>query len=305
MKTMKTALLLTAIILAMTANVAFAEMPAPGKQVTQTIELPAMTTKRPPMPTQEELDANTAREAARLNALPPAQRIVEIRERELRRFEEIQNAKPLSETEKQTLSYWLFLPNSYVAKTEKKYPLLLFLHGIGESGSDIEKVKAHGPPKLLSDPDKAKDWQFITVSPQCPDDYDWSPLQLALLLDELEKKYEVDKDRIYVTGMSMGGRGAWGLLYHSPDRFAAGVPIASSFHIAAADRFVNLPLWIFYGEKDIAVNNVKREVEAIKSAGGKQVQLTVHPDVGHDAWTITYDDPVVYRWLLQQIRKNN
>jgi predicted peptidase len=143
------------------------------------------------------------------------------------------------------------------------------------------------------------------VSPQCPDGYSWSPLQLALLIDELEKKYEVDKDRIYVTGLSMGGMGTWSLLHQFPERFAAGVPICGGIDPFAADRLVNIPLWVFHGAKDTAVPLARSTdvVDAIKTLGGKLVHLTIYPDLEHDSWTITYDNPEVYRWLLEQRRK--
>jgi poly(3-hydroxybutyrate) depolymerase len=296
---MRTSLLLAAVILLAIATVSLAETLMPGQQVVQTIELPANTVKRPRL-TDEERDA----EKARRDALTPEQRNAEDKERRIQSFEAMRNPAALSETETQTLSYWLFLPSGYEAKTEKKYPLMLFLHGAGERGDDIEKVKIHGPPKLLADPDKVKDWQFITASPQCPDDYGWSPLQLALLLDDLEKKYEIDKDRIYVTGLSMGGYGTWGLLYQFPDRFAAAVPICGGFDPAGADRFTNIPLWVFHGARDRAVPFAMSTdvVEGIKYHGGKNVRFTGYPDLEHDSWTITYENPDVYRWLLEHNR---
>ena len=288
------------VVMTCTADLSYSAVPIPGKQVAQTIELPANTSF---LPTKEEIEADTAR----LNALPSAQRNDEIKDRQRRQFEEMRNPKPLSETEMQTLGYWLFLPNDYETGTTKPeagktYPLLLFLHGIGESGSDIDKVKAHGPPKLLDDSTRAKDWQFITVSPQCPDKVRWSPFQLGLLLDELEKQYAIDKNRIYVTGLSLGGYGTWGLLYQFPERFAAGVPICGGFDPAAAERFIDIPLWVFHGGKDPSVSMSTNMVKAIQTAGGERVELTIYPDLGHDVWTITYDNPELYQWLLKQSR---
>ena len=287
------------IVLMLTAHVSYSETPAPGKQAVQTIELPANTVIRP-----RQTEAERAAEKTRRDALTQEQRDAEDQERRLRSFAEMKNPKPLSDTEKQTLNYWLFLPNDYAVESGKKFPLLLFLHGSGERGSDIEKVKIHGPPKLLAESDKAKDWQFITVSPQCPDNQSWSPLQLTLLLDELEKQYAIDKDRIYVTGLSMGGFGTWGMLYHFPDRFAAGVPICGGFDPTAVERFVNIPLWVFHGAKDNAVKVTMSTdlVEAIQTAGGKNVQLTVYPELEHDSWTVSYDNPELYRWLSKQSR---
>lgn len=275
------------------------EEPAPGKQVAQVMELPAATAdnRRPRLSEVER-----AAEGTRRNALTQEQRDAEDKERRMERFTQMRNPKPLSETETQTISYLLYLPKDYDAKNSEKYPLLLFLHGSGERGIDINKVKVHGPPKLLTDPEKAKDWPFITVSPQCPEGYSWSPLQLAKLLDEVEKKYAVDKNRIYVTGLSMGGFGTWGLLYNFPQRFAAGVPICGGFDPAAAEKFVDVPIWVFHGAQDTAVK-VEWSIDvvnAIKEKGGKQIELTVYPELGHDSWTETYENPELYRWLLKQ-----
>ena len=279
--------------LGFSVSFSFSAPPAPGKQVAQAIDLPANTSF---LPTKAEIDAATAQ----LNSLPQAARNAEVKERQRLQFEAMRNPQPLSESETQTLGYWLFLPKDYTAGTGKTYPLLLFLHGLGESGNDIDKVKTHGPPKLLDNPTHANDWQFITVSPQCPEKVHWSPFQLGLLLDELEKHYAIDKNRIYVTGMSLGGSGTWGLLYQFPERFAAGAPLCGGFDPAAAERFVDIPLWVFHGGKDISVSMSTNMVTAIQTAGGKRVQLTVYPDLGHDVWTITYDKPELYQWLLKQ-----
>lgn len=288
---------LMAATMVLAANVSYAEEPAPGKQVAQTMELPANTVVRPRM-TEEERNV----EKARRDALTQQQREAEDRERRFKSFEEMKNPKPLSETETQTISYLLFLPDDYDADNGKQWPLVLFLHGSGERGEDINKVKVHGPPKLLDDPEKAKNCSFITVSPQCPADQSWSPLQLGRMLDELETMYAVDKDRIYVTGLSMGGFGTWGLLYQFPDRFAAGAPICGGFDPAAAERFVDIPLWVFHGAKDGAVKLEMSTdmVDAIQAKGGVRVQLTVYPDLEHDSWTITYDSPWFYDWMLKQ-----
>jgi predicted peptidase len=253
---------------------------------------------RQPRQTEEQRAAETARR----NALTQAERDTEDKERRLRSFESVKNPPPFLADQTQTMNYWLFLPSDYKPNMPKKYPLLLFLHGSGERGNDIEKVKIHGPPKLLADPEKAKDWQFITVSPQCPDGYSWSPKQLKILLDQLEKQYKVDKNRIYVTGLSMGGFGTWGLLYNYPNYFAAGVPICGGFDPAEAKRYINTPLWVFHGAKDgtVRVTMSTDMVDAIQAAGGKRVKLTVYPDLEHDSWTVTYDNPELYQWLLQQ-----
>ena len=290
---------LAAIALAISAEILYSDDPEPGKQVAQTIEIPKQATSAPrPRLTDEEQNA----ERIRRDALTQEQRDAENRDRRMRSVDDTKAASPLSDAETQTFSYLLFLPNDYDAKSDKKWPLLLFLHGAGERGSNIEKVKVHGPPKLVSNADKAKDWPFITVSPQTPDNGSWSPQQLGKLLDEIEAKYAVDKSRVYVTGLSMGGFGTWSLLNQFPDRFAAGVPICGGFTPAAAENLINTPIWVFHGAKDstVRVNLSTEMVDAIKEKGGKKVKITIYPDLGHDSWTVTYDNQDLYKWLLEQ-----
>jgi predicted peptidase len=197
------------------------------------------------------------------------------------------------------LNYLLYLPKGY-EKGDKEWPLLLFLHGGGETGTDIEKVKKHGPPKLI---EAGKDLPFIVVSPQAHR-FGWDPQALNALLDELTAKYKVDKDRVYVTGLSMGGMGTWALAASRPDRFAAIVPICGGGNPADAKKIKDLPIRIFQGGKDPIVRPETAEamLKALKDAGAKDVELKVYPDAGHDSWTETYDDPKVFEWLLKQKR---
>src|SRR3954469_24984435 len=120
------------------------------------------------------------------------------------------------------LNYLLFLPEGYSNDSDKKWPLMLFLHGAGERGSDVNKVKVHGPPRIV---EKRKDFPFIVVSPQCPADSWWRTFELNALLDEIQSQYKVDPDRVYLTGLSMGGFGTWELATQYPQRFAAIAPI--------------------------------------------------------------------------------
>lgn len=205
-------------------------------------------------------------------------------------------------TVKVKLNYLLYLPPEY-GKSDKAWPLLLFLHGAGESGEDLEMVKKHGPPKIV----ESKDLPFIVVSPQSPTfPRGWNPEALSALLDEIESKYKVDKDRIYLTGLSMGGFGSWSLAAAHPERFAAVVPICGGGDPAMAKKIKDLPIWVFHGGKDRVVPLKRSEdmVNALKEAGAKKVKFTVYPDAGHDSWTETYNNPELYEWLLKQKRKS-
>ena len=142
------------------------------------------------------------------------------------------------------MDYLLYLPPNYEAK--KKWPLMLFLHGGGERGSNLDLVKRHGPPKLIS---KGKEFPFIVISPQCPKDRDWEPLELTVLLDDAISKLKVDTDRIFLTGMSTGGFGTWQLAAYAPDRFAAIVPICGGGDTMWAKRIAHVSVWVFHGAK--------------------------------------------------------
>ncbi len=196
------------------------------------------------------------------------------------------------------MDYLLYLPKEY--ESQDAWPLMLFLHGAGERGDNLELVKKHGPPKRIAG---GEDFPFLVVSPQCAPGRHWQPVELAALLDEVCEKHRVDEDRIYVTGLSMGGFGTWALASYQPERLAAIVPICGGGERHWVRNFVHLPVWVFHGAKDTAVPLARSEqmVEALKAAGGN-VKFTVYPDASHDSWTETYNNPELYAWLLQQRR---
>jgi predicted peptidase len=201
-----------------------------------------------------------------------------------------------------SLKYLLYLPKGYGGKKDQKWPLMLFLHGAGERGDDTNLVKKHGPPKLI---DQGKEFPFIIVSPQCPLN-SWWPEQvdaLTALLDEVQAKYAVDPDRVYLTGLSMGGFGSWTLATRYPKRFAAVAPICGGGDRYLASRLRDVPVWAFHGGKDpvVPVQASKDMVEALKKAGG-DVQLTIYPEAQHDSWTETYNNPKLYEWFLSHRR---
>ncbi len=201
----------------------------------------------------------------------------------------------------QTLSYnyWLYLPPGYSEK--ESWPLVLFLHGAGERGSDLNRVKIHGPAKLAAG---GRDFPFILVAPQCPDEAWWDHATLTALLDEVGDRYAVDRRRVYLTGLSMGGYGTWDLATRQPERFAAIAPICGGgVAYLAARRLKEVPTWVFHGAKDqvVPISESERMVEALKGAGAN-VRFTVYPEAGHDSWTETYNNPEFYEWLLSHRR---
>jgi len=195
--------------------------------------------------------------------------------------------------------YLVYLPSDY--RTKKQWPLMLFLHGVGERGHDLNLVKKHGPPKLI---DQGKEFPFIVVSPQCPDDQWWDMEMLKVLTDKIIADYAVDPDRVYLTGLSMGGYGTWALAATYPDRFAAIAPVCGGGEPKTVRAFTHIPAWVFHGDADniVGVEESRRMVEALKAEGG-DVKFTVYPGVGHDAWTETYNNPELYEWLLKQKRQ--
>jgi len=198
------------------------------------------------------------------------------------------------------INYLLYLPKDYELKD--KFPLLLFLHGAGERGNDLQLVKKHGPPKLI---EEGKEFPFIVVSPQCPLNKRWNTEDLIALLDYLIENYKVDKNKIYVTGLSMGGNGTWRLAAEIPDRLAAIIPICGWGDPFAVCMMGKLPVWAFHGAKDqvVPLSASEELVERLKSCGG-DVKFTVYPEANHDSWTETYNNPEIYEWLLNQSLEN-
>jgi len=190
----------------------------------------------------------------------------------------------------------LYLPDDY-NKNKDKYPLLLFLHGSGERGDWLELVKKNGPPMLI---EYGKDFPFIVLSPQCPEDQEeWQVDVLDMLLDEMVRRYRVNEDCIFVTGLSMGGTGTWQLAYAYPDRFAAIVPICGYADPTQAEKIKDLPVWVFHGAKDDVVppeQSIKM-VEALKALGSP-VKFTLFPEANHDSWTDAYNSQELWDWML-------
>jgi predicted peptidase len=194
--------------------------------------------------------------------------------------------------------YHLFLPSDY--SPGEYYPLLLFLHGAGERGTDLRMVKHHGLDNMLQ---SMNPFPFIVISPQVPDGEWWDSEALHALIEHAVQQYNIDAERVYVTGLSMGGAGTWDLISRYPDTFAAAIPICGWGNRLMVYRAHNVPVWTFHGDADTVIppERTVEMVEALEQAGGKVV-LTVYPDTGHDSWTRTYRNPEIYRWLLSHKR---
>lgn len=200
---------------------------------------------------------------------------------------------------KVSLPYLTYLPPDYDGK--KEFPLLVFLHGAGERGDDLSLVARHGPFKHAA---AGEDSPFVMVGPQCPQGRYWGNYLETLndFLDEILETYRIDRNRVYLTGLSMGGTGTWHWLLANPERFAAAAPVCGTGVCWFAEKVVHTPLWVFHGALDdvVPVEESLNMVRRIRQQGG-QPKLTVYPDVGHGAWEYAYSRELT-DWLAAQHR---
>jgi len=203
------------------------------------------------------------------------------------------------------LNYLLYLPKGYGTDPNKKWPLILFLHGGGEVGNDLqdlERVKKNAIPKNL---EQGADLPFIVVSPQLPTYGLWESQldHLNGLLDEVIANYAVDVNRIYLTGLSRGGSGTWTMAIKYPQRFASIAPIASYGDPTKVCVLTNVPVWAFHniGDSMAPIQSAEQMVNALRGCGG-DVQFTVYQSNEHDSWTQAYANPDLYKWFLSHSR---
>jgi predicted peptidase len=218
------------------------------------------------------------------------------------------------------LKYRLIKPVDY--KFGKKYSLILFLHGAGERGDDNAATLRHGAKDLANPQTRAKYPAYVVI-PQCPtgkkwSEVDWSkesselpqdpsdPMQsIKELIDDMVENAGVDRNRIYITGLSMGGYGTWDAIARYPGFFAAAAPICGGGDPKTVGKFKSLPIWCFHGAKDPVVKVVRsREmIEALQKVGSN-VKYTEYPDAQHDSWTQTYSNPELLDWMFAQRRES-
>ena len=203
-------------------------------------------------------------------------------------------------SDKQTLPYLFYLPGEYSSTSNKKWPVILFLHGRGESRGPLGIVAKWGPPRMAKRGDSLP---YILISPQCPAASRWTDDDqqsgVIRLLDHISEKFPVDRSRIYLTGLSMGGYGSWKMAASHPDRFAAVSPICGRGNPEDAAKLVDVPIWVFHGTEDKAVlyRHSAEMVEAIHKAGGKKIRFTTLQHVGHNSWSAAYATPELYQWF--------
>lgn len=199
------------------------------------------------------------------------------------------------------LSYLVYQPPGFA---EEPRPLVLFLHGVGERGNELARVATHGIPALI---ERGKNFPFLAVSPQCPAEFYWGELTEALLelLSLLDPALHVDRSRVYLTGISMGGFGAFKLAAQAPDVFAALVSVCGGGEEAWAPALGRLPTWLFHGQLDdvVPVASSQRMFAALE-AEGAPVKLTIYDDLAHDCWDRAFQSPELFEWLLAQRRSD-
>ena len=197
--------------------------------------------------------------------------------------------------------YVKYLPKDY--DENKKYPLVFFLHGAGERGDDLDLAVKHGFMKYVRE--ENKDYPFIFIAPQCPAGKYWGCYTESLLafLDYICDNLPVDKDKVYLTGLSMGGTGTWMLAMAAPERFAAIAPVCGSGICWYGEVLVNTPVYMYHGDCDdvVPIQESISMLNSINKCGGN-AQLKICYGVGHNAWDIAYNGDELCNWLLSHKR---
>ncbi len=204
--------------------------------------------------------------------------------------------------------YLLFLPEEYM--NQKNWPLILYLHGAGAQGKNPAILVRGDLPKIV---DERPDFPFVVVAPQCSPGSWWAgnaeePAEFGLVkavLDDVISRYRVDRDRIYVTGVSMGGHGTWGLAVIYPDMFAAIAPVCGAGSVQEACRIQHIPVWVFHGARDdcVPISKAEEMVEALTKCGG-EIKFTIYPEDGHGIGDKTYNNEELYEWFLSHKNKH-
>ena len=209
----------------------------------------------------------------------------------------------LKTSEREPFPYALYTPQGFDPADGKKWPLVIFLHGAGEVGTDLEGVFVHGLPKRIR---AGEEFPFIAAMPQMYPGGIWSCHieSLNCWLDFLLETLPVDADRVYATGLSMGGTGVWCWVSEYASRFAAVVPVCGVGIRFAASRMTDLPIWMFHGDSDPVVLPVESEMmnDGLIATGAREVRYTVYAGCGHDCWKYAYSDERMYEWLLSKNR---
>ncbi|WCL82545.1 prolyl oligopeptidase family serine peptidase [Saprospira sp. CCB-QB6] len=195
--------------------------------------------------------------------------------------------------------YWTYFPKNYTGQEGQKFPLLIYLHGRSIQGTDLNKVKQYG---VIYELERKLELDFIVIAPQCQKG--WENDKLIQILDYAEAHYAVDRKKVYLCGMSMGGYGAWHLAGYAPDRFAAVAPIAGGGRLKDVEGMKNLPHFVVHGKKDkpVPVEESRKMVKALKAAGNTEVNYIEEKNWGHSEAVRVFSWPKLYEWFLKYER---
>jgi len=207
--------------------------------------------------------------------------------------------------EHEGMPYRVYIPENY--DPAKHYPLVLYLHGLGECGDDNRaQTSKNSVMQTLLEPENRAAYPCVVLAPQCPEGEWWSGLLPALmgLLEHAKSAYAIDANRVYITGLSMGGFGAWAMLTEYPAYFAAAVPVCGGGDPDDAAIFKHVPIWVFHGAKDTTVRpGASREMaKAMVHAGARDVRYTEYPDAAHNSWERAYREHDLFPWMFAQRR---
>jgi len=194
---------------------------------------------------------------------------------------------------------WLHLPRGYLASSHA-WPLVFFLHGSGERGSELDRVKVHGPPRHAA---AGRDYPFVLVSPQLPAGRRWSASDLHALLGVLRRDLRIDPTRVTATGLSLGGHGVWEWACAYPEDLAGIAPVCGYGSPDDVCRMKAVPVRAYHGDADTVVPLAEQQacIDALRACGGT-AEFTIYRDVGHDAWNPAYEDPALVPWLMARRR---
>lgn len=200
----------------------------------------------------------------------------------------------------------VLVPSNTTESINGKFPAILFLHGIGERGNNLNILKQNGFPRAL---EGDQQFPFIFIMPQCPSSTEWyytnadNITAMQMFLDDILSRFPIDENRLYITGLSMGGIGSWYFAINMPSRFAALVPVAFRGDGWSPEPAKEIPVWAFHGAKDgvIPISKAQELVDQFRAVGGS-VRFDIYPNGGHDAstWTVTYNNPDLYDWMLRK-----
>ncbi len=218
---------------------------------------------------------------------------------------------------KDTLKYRQLFPD---ANPSRKYPLVIFLHGSGERGSDNDAQLKWGVMNFAVEQTMMKYPAFV-IAPQCPANLNWAniamnrntrevrlekdpskPMELVIaLINKMIKDSPIDKNRIYITGLSMGGFGTFDAIERYPNLFAAAVPVCGGGDISKVESIKQIPIWIFHGAEDPAVDSqFSLDMTQALTKAGAHPGFTQYPESGHFSWLAAYSDPLTMEWMFRQ-----